>query len=244
MVLHYPRLVRLAYMALPGEGERHHRALTAHGIVQNTLPRDGVLPGLQAVASKLPIPLLPRPRRRARLVGRASGAASDAAYAALRLAVLREVLWAPRRRWPGFLAVVLRPRVWGLRLFPIGGGAEELRLAAALRDAEPVARAAYVLITLEGLTPRQAEALLNAAGAEDCRAAVAAGHGWPWSTRPRWPRPASSTPAPCAPGRWTCRGAAAGSGWRPCWPAVPSRWPGSGWRPWWPGSAAPRRRSR
>ncbi|MEZ0114580.1 hypothetical protein ABH920_008615 [Catenulispora sp. EB89] len=173
MVLHYPRLVRMAYLALPGDGERHHRALTAHGIVQNTLPRAGMVPGLRAFgAARLSIPY---PRRRApRIDGTAVGA-SDAAYSALRLAVLREVLWAPRRRWPGFLALVLRPRVWGLRLFPVGGGAEELRLASALRDADPVARAAYVLITLEGLDSRQAEAVLNAAGADNCRVGVAAG---------------------------------------------------------------------
>lgn len=196
LVLHYPRLVRLAYLALPGDGERHHRALTAHGIVQNTLPRSE-LPGLRTLTARVPISIpIPRPRRRAASgrgsrggLGVSSGSGSgisnggggaaagpaDAAYAELRLAVLREVLWAPRRRWPGFLAVVLRPRVWGLRLFPVGGGAEELRLAAALRDADPVARAGYVLMTLEGLTNRQAEATLAAAGAENCRNAVAAG---------------------------------------------------------------------
>ncbi|ACU73088.1 conserved hypothetical protein [Catenulispora acidiphila DSM 44928] len=173
LVLHYPRLVRLAYMALPGEGERHHRALTAHGIVQNTLPRTELPPALRSLTARLPIP---KPRRRTRHVpGVANDAATDAAYSTLRLAVLREVLWAPRRRWPGFLALVLRPRVWGLRLFPVGGGSEELRLASALRDADPVARAAYVLLTLEGLTNRQAEAELAAAGAENCRSGVAAG---------------------------------------------------------------------
>lgn len=180
LVLHYPRLVRLAYLALPGDGERHQRALTAHGIVQNTLPRSEV-PGLRTLTTRLPISIpVPRSRRRAASGGGGGGGggaadAADAAYAELRLAVLREVLWAPRRRWPGFLAVVLRPRVWGLRLFPVGGGAEELRLVGALRDADPVARAAYVLMTLEGLTNRQAQAALAAAGAENCRNAVAAG---------------------------------------------------------------------
>lgn len=171
LVLHYPRLVRLAYLALPGDGERHHRALTAHGIVQNTLPR-GAVPGLRTLTTRLSIPY-PRGRSAGGQGRGGDGTAAGLAYAELRLAVLREVLWAPRRRWPGSLAVVLRPRVWGLRLFPVGGGAEELRLAAALRDADPVARAAYVLMTLEGLSNKEAEATLAAAGAESCRNAVA-----------------------------------------------------------------------
>jgi hypothetical protein len=63
LVLHYPRLVRLAYLALPGDGERHHRALTAHGIVQNTLPRSEV-PGLRTLTTRLSIPIrIPMPIR-------------------------------------------------------------------------------------------------------------------------------------------------------------------------------------
>ncbi|MEY9928848.1 hypothetical protein ABH926_003487 [Catenulispora sp. GP43] len=51
----------------------------------------------------------------------------------------------------------------------------ELRLAAALRDADPVARAAYALLVLEGLTNRQAETVLAQAGVVNHRNGVAAG---------------------------------------------------------------------
>ncbi|MEY9930123.1 hypothetical protein ABH926_004765 [Catenulispora sp. GP43] len=38
LVLHYSRLVRIAYLALPPEGDRHGRVLAAHAIAQRTLP--------------------------------------------------------------------------------------------------------------------------------------------------------------------------------------------------------------
>src|SRR4051812_13899116 len=41
IVEHYPRLVRLAYLVLPPSMGRHHRVLTAHGLVQRALPRAG-----------------------------------------------------------------------------------------------------------------------------------------------------------------------------------------------------------
>ncbi|MEW1887899.1 hypothetical protein [Streptomyces sp. NPDC085659] len=39
LIEHYPRLVRLAYLTLPGDRGRHRRVLDAHRIVQRALPR-------------------------------------------------------------------------------------------------------------------------------------------------------------------------------------------------------------
>ncbi|CAM5739337.1 hypothetical protein SBADM41S_06596 [Streptomyces badius] len=41
LVEHYPRLVRLAYVVLPPALGRHRRVLTAHAVVQRTLPAAG-----------------------------------------------------------------------------------------------------------------------------------------------------------------------------------------------------------
>ncbi|NUR25036.1 MAG: hypothetical protein HOV83_04165, partial [Catenulispora sp.] len=66
LVLHYSRLVRIAYLALPPEGDRHGRVLAAHAIVQRTLPA--------------------RLRR----------TTHEDSYATLRAAVVRSVLRGPR----------------------------------------------------------------------------------------------------------------------------------------------------
>ncbi|MGH3313724.1 MAG: hypothetical protein ACRDP3_24610, partial [Streptomyces sp.] len=39
LVEHYPRLVRLAYLVLPPSLGRHRRVMTAHSLVQRSLPR-------------------------------------------------------------------------------------------------------------------------------------------------------------------------------------------------------------
>ena len=70
LVLHYSRLVRIAYLALPPEGDRHGRVLAAHAIAQRTLP--------------------------GRLVRRSPKRADGDSYAILRQAVVAAVL---RRRW-------------------------------------------------------------------------------------------------------------------------------------------------
>lgn len=68
LVRHYRRLVRLAYLALPGDRDRHSRVLAAHAAVQRALPS-----------------------RRTRLEEPAD-AGEDPLYAALRLRVLRAAL--------------------------------------------------------------------------------------------------------------------------------------------------------
>lgn len=101
LVEHYPRLVRIASLVLPPALGRNRRVLTAHSVVQRSLPR-------------------------AR-----TAATRDDAYAVVRGQALRQALDAgrPERRrvWPrrGRLPSPL-PRVWGLRLFPRSGGADEL----------------------------------------------------------------------------------------------------------------------
>jgi len=80
LVLHYSRLVRIAYLALPPEGERHGRVLAAHAIAQRTLSGGARGPG------GLP----------GRWLRRASRKADGDSYAILRQAVVNAVL---RRTW-------------------------------------------------------------------------------------------------------------------------------------------------
>jgi hypothetical protein len=141
LVLHYSRLVRIAYLALPPEGERHGRVLAAHAIAQRTLSGGGDRPGL--------------PGSRLR---RASRQADGDSYAILRQAVVNAVL--RRAWWPRALH---QPYVWGLRLFPSGGGSEEMQLDAALRGLSVAARMAYVLLGLEGLDADEVRELLSGA---------------------------------------------------------------------------------
>lgn len=137
LVLHYSRLVRIAYLALPPEGDRHSRVLAAHAIVQRTL------------------------------TGGPRQTESGDSYAVLRAAVVRSVLSGNRR-----LRVLRQPYVWGLRLFPLGGGSEEMQMDAALRGLSTTARMAYVLLGLEELTADEATAILSRAGARAIPAAL------------------------------------------------------------------------
>ncbi|NUP50524.1 MAG: hypothetical protein HOW97_24915, partial [Catenulispora sp.] len=148
LVLHYSRLVRIAYVALPPEGDRHGRVLAAHAIVQRTLPGGG---------GRLD------PRRR-----ELPETPADS-YAVLRAAVVRSVLRGSRR-----LRALRQPYVWGLRLFPLGGGSEEMQMDAALRGLSTAARLAYVLLGLEDLDADQTRELLTRAGAGGVPAALAA----------------------------------------------------------------------
>ncbi|MBO0656697.1 hypothetical protein J1792_29325 [Streptomyces triculaminicus] len=162
LIEHYPRLVRLAYLVLPPALGRNRRVLTAHALVQRALPRN------RSADSE---PVLPAPRE-------AGGSPGDAGYAYVRQRVLRAALDAgrPRGRWqlprPGQLPPLL-PQVWGLRLFPRSGGADELALDQALAALSGPARAAYVLRELELPDDRDVRRLLAAAGAEDPDAALA-----------------------------------------------------------------------
>lgn len=153
LVEHYPRLVRLAYLVLPPSLGRNRRVVTAHSLTQRALPRG------RAVAT----PVIP---------AQSTGRESDPGYAFLRLQVLRTALEAglPLRRpaWPKRSQLPpLLPQVWGLRLFPRSGGADELALDQQLSALSGPARAAYVLRGLEKLKDRDVRDVLTAAGVED-----------------------------------------------------------------------------
>ncbi|MEV1018785.1 hypothetical protein [Streptomyces sp. NPDC050264] len=168
LVEHYPRLVRLAYLVLPPGLGRNRRVLTAHSVTQRALPR-----GRTATAP----PALPAQRGSAPRTG-------DPGYAYVRLKVLRSALEAglPLRRaaWPKRAQLPpLLPQVWGLRLFPKSGGADELALDQRLSALSGPARAAYVLRGLEHLDGTAVRTVLTAAGctAEEAAAALAEADG-------------------------------------------------------------------
>ncbi|MFF0748425.1 hypothetical protein [Streptomyces sp. NPDC004267] len=162
LVEHYPRLVRIAYLVLPASLGRNRRVLTAHALVQRSLPRRRTSTASGAV--------VPGARR-------ASEDAVDPGYAYVRGEVLRQALVAglplrrralPRRaQFPPLL-----PHVWGLRLFPRAGGADELALDQRLSALSGPARAAYVLRGLERQGDPEVLRALAAAGAADPAAAL------------------------------------------------------------------------
>ncbi|GAA2782110.1 hypothetical protein RMN57_34790 [Kitasatospora sp. CM 4170] len=145
LVRHYRRLVRLAYLALPADRDRHSRVLAAHAAVQRALPSRWTLRDLLAE------PL---------------GPDEDPLYAALRQRVLRAAL----RPRPG--ERLLAPRVWGLRLFTPGGGEADAALDRGLAGLDAPARAAFALLAVDGLTPAQAAGALRQAGAAEPGPAV------------------------------------------------------------------------
>ncbi|MFD4119138.1 hypothetical protein ACFWSJ_37560 [Streptomyces niveus] len=152
LVEHYPRLVRIAYLVLPPALGRNRRVLTAHAVVQRSLPRNR------------------------------SAATPDDGYAYVRGRVLRQALDAgrPLRRvaWPRRAQLPpLLPHVWGLRLFPRSGGADELALDQRLSALSGGARAAFVLRGLERLPDRDVRRLLTDAGIEDPHGALAEADG-------------------------------------------------------------------
>ncbi|WP_328298305.1 hypothetical protein OG389_11085 [Streptomyces sp. NBC_00435] len=167
IVEHYPRLVRLAYLVLPPALGRNRRVLTAHSLAQRALPRgrrDGAVAAQAAVKGGVP--------------GQRGGAGPESGYAYVRLRVLRSALEAgipltfralPRRaQLPPLL-----PQVWGLRLFPRSGGAEELALDQWLATLDGPGRAACVLRALERLPEAEVLRVLAEAGVANPAAAVA-----------------------------------------------------------------------
>ncbi|MFD7702560.1 hypothetical protein [Streptomyces caelestis] len=146
LVEHYPRLVRLAYLVLPSGRGRSRRVLTAHSLVQRALPR-----------SRTPAPSVP-----AQQIGRDGGPG----YALVRLQVLRTAL----RRGAGLPPPL--PQVWGLKLFPRSGGADELTLDQRLSALSGPARAAHALRGLERLPDGDVREVLRAAGVADVDAAL------------------------------------------------------------------------
>ncbi|MFJ3902151.1 hypothetical protein [Streptomyces sp. NPDC090025] len=166
LVEHYPRLVRIAYLVLPPSLGRNRRVLTAHALVQRSLPRRRTTTGAGSAGG-----VVPGARR-------TDEDAVDPGYAYVRGEVLRQALIAglplrrralPRRaQFPPLL-----PQVWGLRLFPRAGGADELALDQRLSALSGPGRAAYVLRGLERQGDPEVLRVLAAAGAEDPAAALA-----------------------------------------------------------------------
>ncbi|MGI5468389.1 hypothetical protein [Streptomyces sp. CA-132043] len=168
LVEHYPRLVRLAYLVLPPRLGRNRRVLTAHAVAQRALPRH------RTAAEETVLP-----------AQRAGGRpAPDPGYAFVRQRVLRAALAAdrPALRF-GRLRLPLPqlppplPQVWGLRLFPRSGGADELALDQALSALSAPARAAYALRGLEGMGDREVRRVLAAVGIAEPREALAEADG-------------------------------------------------------------------
>jgi hypothetical protein len=161
LVESYPRLVRLAFITLPPSLGRHRRVLAAHGVVQRALPA-------RRQRGRRTAPGLPG-RRTA-----PAGTGAGSVYATLRARVLRDSLaygkrpgWWPRRGpGPERLRHAL-PAVWGLRVFPAAGGADELALEQALSGADAATRAALALRRAEGLTEEGTRELLAEAGAAE-----------------------------------------------------------------------------
>ncbi|MET9500332.1 hypothetical protein ABZY42_01095 [Streptomyces sp. NPDC006622] len=157
LVEHYPRLVRLAYLVLPPGHGRGRRVLGAHALVQRALPR-----------RRTSAPAIP---------SQSAARDGDPGYAYIRLAVLRTALEAglPLRRRSRTRRVPLPPllpQVWGLRLFPRSGGADELALDQRLSALSGPARAAYVLRGLEKLPDGDVREVLTEAGVDDVDAAL------------------------------------------------------------------------
>ncbi|MDN0194639.1 hypothetical protein [Streptomyces sp. S.PNR 29] len=164
LVEHYPRLVRLAYLVLPPGLGRNRRVLTAHSLTQRALPR-----------GRTPSTVIP---------AQSTGREGDAGYAFVRLRVVRAALEAGlplrRRAWPKRSQLPpLLPQVWGLRLFPRSGGADELALDQQLSALSGAGRAAYVLRGLEKLQDGDAREVLTAAGVADVDAALKEADGVP-----------------------------------------------------------------
>ncbi|MFL4903690.1 hypothetical protein ACJ6WF_10985 [Streptomyces sp. MMS24-I2-30] len=164
LVEHYPRLVRIAYLVLPPGLGRSRRVLTAHALVQRALPRG------RTSASVIP--------------SQSTGRDSDPGYSFVRLQVVRTALEAglplKRRAWPKRSQLPpLLPQVWGLRLFPRSGGADELALDQRLAALSGPARAAYVLRGPERLADPDVRRVLAAAGAADPDAALTEANGVP-----------------------------------------------------------------
>lgn len=195
LVEHYPRLVRLAYLVLPPSLGRNRRVLTAHSLTQRALPRART--SADAVA-------VPAPRT-------AEGRNGDPGYGFVRLRVLRTALDAGRplrrRAWPRRSQLPpLLPQVWGLRLFPRSGGADELALDQGLSALSGPGRAAFVLRGLERLDDTAVRSMLGAVAPKTRTRRSPRRTGWPCprarTPSPCWSRP-SSTRVRCRPDRRT-----------------------------------------
>ncbi|MGW6603491.1 hypothetical protein [Streptomyces sp. NPDC055036] len=186
LVEHYTRLVRLAYLVLPPSLGRNRRVLTAHALVQRSLPRGRTAApsGRSAIPAQNHAEGAVGAEGAKRTVGAEwaagrtpTGPGRNPGYVYVRERVLRQALDAgrPLRRLarPARAQLPpLLPRIWGLRLFPRSGGADELALDQRLSVLSGPARAAFVLRGLELLTDEEVRRLLHAAGAEDTESAL------------------------------------------------------------------------
>lgn len=171
LVAHYPRLVRLGYLVLPPSLTRCRRVRTAHALAQRSLQAAHRAGAAEGVA-------VPPPRHAGR------PAAPGCGYVYVRRQVLRSALaagLAPRLRFLPRRAQLppVLPLVWGLRLFPHSGGAEELALEQRLSEVGGPARAAFVLRGLESLPDGEVRRELAAAGVADPHAALTEADGIP-----------------------------------------------------------------
>ncbi|MFE6051313.1 hypothetical protein ACFQ6N_11180 [Kitasatospora sp. NPDC056446] len=187
LVRHYRRLVRLAYLALPADRDRHSRVLAAHAAAQRALPfrwsgHTSRSTGTDRTGTTDRTAHTDRADK-ATPADRAEPAAAEAdpVYAALRLRVLRTAL----RPRPS--ARLFAPRVWGLRLFTPHGGEEDAELDHALSALDAPARAAFALRTVEGLDAERAAEVLRQAGVARPGEAVAAAAGVPSGPAPEPP---------------------------------------------------------
>ncbi len=165
LVEHYPRLVRIAYLVLPPSLGRNRRVLTAHALAQRSLPRGRTAPAGNAGA----------------VSGTAPGDAGPG-YVYVRGRVLRQALDAglPLKRFARPKRAQLPPllpHVWGLRVFPRSGGADELALDQSLSSLSGPARAAYVLRGLEELPDADVLRVLSEAGVDDPHMALVEAEG-------------------------------------------------------------------
>lgn len=171
LVEHYPRLVRLGYLVLPPSLGRSRRVLAAHALAQRSLQsahRAGPAGGAGVPPARRP--------------GRAETAGPGYAY--VRGQVLRGALAAGiplrlRLRTGRAALPPVLPLVWGLRLFPHSGGADELALEQRLSELRGPARAAFVLRGLESLADCEVRRELAAAGVADPHAALREADGVP-----------------------------------------------------------------
>lgn len=179
LVHHYRRLVRLAYLALPADRDRHSRVLAAHAAVQRALPfRWTRRPAPTDPGTTDTAPTQPAPE---------PATATDPVYAELRLRVLRAALR------PRPAARLLAPRVWGLRLFTPHGGEQDAALDHALAALAAPARAAFALRAVEELGGREVVEVLREAGVDRPEEALAAA-----AEVPAGPGPESLAFDPCA----------------------------------------------
>ncbi|HET6291997.1 MAG TPA: hypothetical protein VFG33_01445 [Kribbella sp.] len=151
LLTQYSALVRLAYLILPPSLGRHRRILAAHGVVQRALPASGV--GSASTQRRL----------ERQLAGETD--AGDF--------VRRRVVQGAVKQAHGRTPVRLLPQVWGIRLFPDSGAADDLALDQALSSLSPEARAAWALVRAEHLPVGVAELQLRVMGVQHPKAAIA-----------------------------------------------------------------------